>query len=217
MSFPTTWTLGALRAAVAVLSLAACDGASPSTAVPVDPGPETPIDLGLEPARPRRRMDVEQLDRSIERATGRRWMSGTTALFESNARTLGVPDYAMTTSEDLEVSALFVKFVDDAARAVCTSLVSEDADAAAADRIFFVHAEPTAALPADAAAIDENLSYLLLRYHGRRVEDGAADLSVWHDLYADARAAAGDGADAGEIAWRTVCVALIDHPDFYTY
>lgn len=198
------------------LALAACDGGNPTTVVPVDPGPETPIDLGLEPARPRRRMDIEQLDRSIERATGRRWMNGMTPLFESNARTLGVPDYAMTTSEDLEVSALFVKFVDDAARSVCTQLIDADADAAAADRIFFVHAEPDAALPADAAAIDENLRYLLLRYHGRRVEDGATDLGVWHDLYADSLAAA-EGDTAGETAWRTVCVALIDHPDFYTY
>jgi hypothetical protein len=196
-----------------LLALVGCDESVPTTELPVDPGPESPVDLGLEPARPRRRMDIEQLDRSIERATGRRWMSGTTPLFESNARTLGVPDYLMATSEDLEVSALFVKFVDDAARSVCTSLVSADADAEAADRIFFVHAELTAELPADADAVDENLRYLLLRYHGRRVEDGAPDLAVWHDLYADARAATDDGEDA----WRTVCVALIDHPDFYTY
>lgn len=196
-----------------VLALVGCEERLPTTELPVEPGPETPIDLGLEPARPRRRMDVEQLDRSIERATGRRWMSGTTALFESNARTLGVPDYLMATNEDLEISPLFTKFVDDAARSVCTSLVAEDADAAAADRIFFVHAEPTAMLPADAAAIDENLQYLLLRYHGRRIEDGGADLGVWRDLFADARAATDDP----EEAWRTVCVALIDHPDFYTY
>lgn len=202
-----------LLAAGFIVALLGCDESVPTTELPVDPGPDQPIDLGLEPARTRRRMDIEQLDRSIERATGRRWMSGSTALFESNARTLGVPDYLMATSEDHEVSALFVKFVDDAARSVCTSLVSDDAEAAAADRIFFVHAEPTAELPADAAAIDENLRYLLLRYHGRRVADGAADLTVWHDLFADARAATDDG----EEAWRTVCVALIDHPDFYTY
>jgi hypothetical protein len=202
-----------LSSVFVALALVACEEPIATTEVPVDPGPETPIDLGLDPARPRRRMDVEQLDRSIERATGRRWMSGTTALFESNARTLGVPDYLATTNEDREVSALFLKFVDDAARSVCTSLVAADADAAAADRIFFVHAEPAMTLAADGAAIDENLRYLLLRFHGRRIEEGAPDLAVWHDLFGDARAATEDP----EEAWRTVCVALIDHPDFYTY
>lgn len=203
----------ALLVAASMWGLLACSEPVPTTELPVDPGPETPVDLGLEPARPRRRMDIEQLDRSIERATGRRWMSGTTPLFVSNARTLGVPDYAMATSEDLEVSALFVKFLDDAARSVCTATVAEDAALPAAERIFFVHAEPDASVTTDGAAIDENLRYLLLRYHGRRVALGTPELSVWHDLFADARAATDDP----EEAWRTVCVALLDHPDFYTY
>ena len=201
----------ALPALVALL--AACEPPPAATSVPVDPGDGTPVDLGLEPTRLRRRMDIEQLDRSIERATGRRWMSGSTALFVSNAATLGVPDYFQTTHEDLEISPLFLKFLDDAARAVCSDLVPEDAAAAAADRIFFVHAEPEATLPADRSSIDENLRYLVLRYHGRRMEVEAPELGAWRDLFADARAATDDP----EVAWLTVCVALVNHPDFYTY
>jgi hypothetical protein len=202
-------------ALVALVALLGCDDRVPITDVPVDPGDPRPIDLGTGPARPRRRMDIDQLDQTLRSVTGGiGWVdSSGRDLFVTNRETLGVPDWVSFTNEDLEASALFVKFLDDAARSACTTLIDRDADAAAADRVFFVHAEPTAMLPADQAAIDENLSYLLLRYHGRRVAVGSEEMLPWRGLYRDARAATDDP----NIAWRTVCVALVDHPDFYTY
>lgn len=203
-------------ALLALLALTACaDDRVPISEVPVDPGDPRPVDLGTGPARPRRRMDIDQLDQTLRSVTGGiGWVdSSGRDLFVTNAETLGVPDWISFTNEDLEASALFVKFLDDAARSACTTLVDRDADAAAADRIFFVHAEPTAMLPADQTAIDENLAYLLLRYHGRRVEPGSDEILPWRGLYRDARAATDDA----NVAWRTVCVALVDHPDFYSY
>ncbi len=201
--------------ALLVVTLGACDDRVPITEVPVQPGDPTPIDLGTGPARPRRRMDIDQLDQSLRSVTGGiGWVdSSGRDLFVTNAETLGVPDWVSFTNEDLEASALFVKFLDDAARSSCTTLITRDAAAPAADRIFFVHAEPSAMMPADQTAIDENLAYLLLRYHGRRVAVGSDEILPWRGLYQDARAATDDP----NVAWRTVCVALVDHPDFYTY
>ncbi|MEZ4467376.1 MAG: hypothetical protein R3F43_23755 [bacterium] len=44
-------------------------------------------------------------------------------LFEELAATLGRPDYVQVTTEDLDPSALFLKFLDDAARSVCARTV----------------------------------------------------------------------------------------------
>ena len=202
-------------ALLTLLSLSACDDRVPITEVPVDPGDPRPVDLGTGPARPRRRMDIDQLDQSLRSVTGGiGWVdSSGRDLFAANAETLGVPDWVSFTNEDLEASALFVKFLDDAARSACTTLIDRDAMATPADRIFFVHAEPAAMLPADQAAIDQNLAYLLLRFHGRRIALGSEELVPWRGLFESARGATDDA----NVAWRTVCVALIDHPDFYTY
>lgn len=208
--------LGVLFApALLALALAACDDRVPTRTTTVDPGAPRAVDLGTGPYRPRRRMDVDQLDASIRRATGGVGWDDSSGRnqFVRYSETLGVPDWLTSTTEDLDSSALFVKFLDDAARSVCTRLVHTEATSTATEHAFLVHADADAMLPADADAIDENLAYLLLRFHGRRVEMGSPELQPWHELFADARAAA----TSGEIAWTTVCVALIDHPDFYTY
>ncbi|MDQ3031635.1 MAG: hypothetical protein M3Y87_04400 [Myxococcota bacterium] len=179
-------------------------------------GDPRPVDLGTGPDRPRRRMDIDQLDAAMRRATGGLgWddSSGRSQL-ERFSATLGVPDYVSTTTEDLEVSALFLKFLDDAARSTCDRLITRERDALPAERTFLVHAELDAALPADAAAIDANLAHLLLRFHGRRVAADAEELEPWRELFAMSRAAS---PDEPATAWRTTCVALIDHPDFYLY
>lgn len=207
----------ALAALVLVaLGAAACEGPVATTLVPGTIDDPRPIDLGTGPDRGRRRMDVDQLDAAMRRATGGLgWDdSGGNPQFARFAATLGVPDYVGTTTEDLEVSALFLKFLDDAARSTCDRLIAREERAMPAERVFLVHAEIDASLPGDAAEIDENLAYLLLRFHGRRVDPGAEELEPWRELFASARAASPDEPSA---AWRTTCVALFDHPDFYLY
>lgn len=208
-----------MRRALSLLALAAllgCESEVVETTVPGTVGPSTPIDLGTGPERPRRRMDVEQLDAAMRRATGGiGWDDGSgNPQFVRFRSTLGVPDYVASTGEDLEVSALFLKFLDDAARSTCDRLIEREEDAMPAERVFLVHADLASALPADADAIDENLAHLLLRFHGRRVAPGSRELAPWHQLFADARAMS---EDEPKTAWRTVCVALFDHPDFYLY
>jgi hypothetical protein len=188
--------------------------------LPGDLGDPGHVDLGTGAARARHRMDVDQLDESLFVATGLRWeVSGTNQLTRFRS-TLGVPNFSTSTHEDLEVSPLFLKFVDDAARSVCTRLLDQETADGATDRVFLVHADVEDRLPADEAAIDENLAMLLARFHGRVVEPGSEELDPWRSLWSSSLALTRDamtGEDDAEVAWRTVCVALVDHPDFYTY
>lgn len=210
---PTALFLGAI-------GLAACQPETTLTEVPTEFGEESEIDLGTGPARALRRMDIDQLDESIFVATGLHWEVGTTNQFTRFRSTLGVPNFATSTHEDLDVSPLFLKFVDDAARSVCTRLLDQETAMGATSHVFLVHADAASRLPADQARIDQNLAMLLTRFHGRIVEPGSDELTPWRSLWSSSLALTRDamtGAEDGETAWRTVCVALIDHPDFYTY
>jgi hypothetical protein len=188
------------------------------------------VDLGADPWRQRRRMDVGQLDRSIRTVTGGigwdTWRrNGTTwevsaRQFEAFSDTLGVPDYINGTSEDLAVSLLFLKFLDDASRAVCRRLADREAGSGqpydGEPQGTFAPVDLTAAEPPTQAQIDEALSHLLLRFHGRQVAVGSDALRPWRELHARL-AATEAGAAAPERAWEGVCVALFTHPDFFTY
>jgi hypothetical protein len=198
------------------LVLFACEEPSTTQSVPSTTGDARPVDLGIGPDRPRRRMDIDQLDASIRRATGGiGWddSTGRSQLAQFSV-TLGVPDYVTTTSEDLEVSTLFLKFLDDAARSTCDQLLAREIDSAPENRTFLVHADVNAAMPDDVARINENLAYLLLRFHGRRVSPDSNELARWRELFAMSREAS---VDEPTVAWRTICIALIDHPDFFLY
>ena len=88
------------------------------------------VDLGTQPWRERRRMDVDQLEASLREVTGgigweRMNGDGTvrTRYFREYADTLGMPDYINSSAEDLSVSLLFQKFLDDAARSACLAVL----------------------------------------------------------------------------------------------
>ena len=198
----------------------------PTTTPPVDitAGQGTVVDLQPEPEAPevpvrqRRRMDLDQLDASIRRVTGGiGWTeirSGREVnLFDELAQTLGKPDYLQITDEDLEPSAMFQKFLDDAARTVCRDLMQQEDVRASNERVFFVHATPDTSLaetPQDALA---NLQYLLLRFHGRHLAADSAEMEPWRWLMQSAEHVTNDQA----VVWQTLCVGLMTHPDFYTY
>jgi hypothetical protein len=178
------------------------------------------------PFRSRRRMDLDQLNAAIKTVTGGlEWEINGQNQFVALASTLGKPEFATITQEDLDPTAMFLKFLNDASRDVCFRLAEADAQRAPANRILFHHASPEATLSAEPNAIELNLVYLLKRFHGMSSIASCEDcdegdpnalgneLQQWVWLYQ----AAEHVSSSPSIAWRTVCVALINHPDFYMY
>jgi hypothetical protein len=216
--------------AATVLLAAACvpepeAGPAPPTSVPVDiepigegallPGDPAP-DEGI---RARRRMDIDQLNASIRAATGGQgWTEGTgddeVDLFVELGPTLGVPDYLDRTNEDLTASLLFEKFLGDAARSVCAKVVGKELALPLEPRVLMVYVDVEQTWDDAPAEVETNLRYLLLRYHGTSLDDDdVARLEPWTWLFRSTVHASGSPAKG----WEAVCVALITHPDFYTY
>lgn len=220
---------------LAAVTLTGCLAESAFTSSPnPTPDPVGSVDVTLDPAvsvdleppvpepeapyRERRRMDLDQLDASIRAITGGiGWTevrSGREVnLFVDLAQTLGKPDYLQITEEDLEPSAMFQKFMDDAARTVCQNLMSAESSRPSADRVFFKHAQPTDRLAASPDKVLANLQYLLLRFHGRKLDAQSPELEPWRWLMQSAEHVTDDQ----PAVWRTLCVGLMTHPDFYTY
>lgn len=173
---------------------------------PVDVAPDDVI--AEPPTRQRRRMDLDQLSTSLRRVTdGIGWTEIRNGReidqFEELASTLGRPDFVQITTEDLEPSALFQKFLDDAARSACDKVVTRDRSRVGEPRLL---ARP------DETEV-QTLQRLILRFHGRRLAADAPDLEHWRWLIESTTHVTG----SAEEAWRGVCVALISHPDFYSY
>jgi hypothetical protein len=159
-------------------------------------------------------MDLAQLDAAFRSVSGGlTWVEGGRNQWEQLAPTLGRPDFLQTTEEDLTPSPLFQKFLDDAARSVCQALITREATAPMADRVFLVGVdadEPSARL---GQRLDENLQRQILRFHGRDVRRGdAGALDGWRWLFLTSERIEGPRA-----AWMGTCVALFEHPDFFTY
>lgn len=190
------------------------------SAMPLD---HPPIDVSQTPAARPRRLDVAQLEGSWAVVFGKdkagkdiTWrLPDNSAGLARYARTLGEPDYIATTDLDVEPSLLYAKFMDDAARSACDQAL--DADAARTnkgDRVLLRKVEWTDVALDSSAAVDENLRYLKLRFHGVRVAaDDAATLKPLHDLYF----ASAKGDKPAREGWRTVCVALATAPEFHLY
>lgn len=175
--------------------------------VPLLPDPEYPT-------RERKRMNIDQLDAALQAVSGGlTWTVAGKNQFVVLAATLGKPDFADMVMEDLAPSTLFQKFLQDAALNACETLVAKDAKAKPADRVYFVHAEPAATPAKDGLAVDKNLRYLLLRWHGRQLPAGAPQLENWRFLLAGAQKTAG----SPQLGWQALCVGLATHPSFYTY
>ena len=227
-----------MKASILILvTLLGCNGEimDPSSAPPVAPPPEDPhpaipsVDtdtgdptgagLATDPHRPRRRMDLDQLDASIQRVTGgigwtERRSGRDVSVFETLGPTLGRPDWVQITEEDMEPSALFQKFLDDMARDVCTKLATAERTRADDDRRLLVEVELTDTVTAARSRVDANLAALILAYHGRVIATDSRELDPWRDLFMTATVAEGDDPVLG---WRAVCVGLMTHPDFYSY
>ncbi len=180
-----------------------------------------PIDVGLLPApeegapltRMRRRVDLDQLDALIKGVTGGfGWEVGGKNQLVELAATLGKPDYLDQTTEILDASALFMKFLGDAARSVCNETRKRDLAAEAGARALMRVAGPTDTWAKAPELIDANLQALLLRFHGRAVAGDSPELEHWRWLYRAAELKLDPAR-----AWQAVCVGLMTHPDFISY
>ncbi len=196
---------------------------------PTDPAAETGqrgepkvVDLLPTPEAPhrtRRRMNLDQLNAALLRVSGgiawtRKVGGKQVNELETLALTLGKPNYTDVTTEDLESSALFQKFLDDAAQSVCKKLATADAKKPkAADRALMRHVSVKDTIASNPQGVDKNLAWLLLRYHGVKVAADSSALNAWRFLFQSATSIAKSPVQG----WRAVCVALVVHPRFTTY
>ena len=163
-----------------------------------------------EPAeRARRRMNIDQLEAAFLRVSGglnwtERRNGRDESLFRTLSVTLGKPDFIQTTNEVLEPTALFQKFLDDAARQVCGKMVERDQSSA----------QPIL-VPKDLSddKVNDHLAHLVLRFHSRSLAENSPDLAQWRWLYDTVSAVENDQS----LRWATVCTALFTHPDFYSF
>lgn len=185
--------------------------------VNVDPVAEVELTTDQQDGRAWRRMDIDQLSRSIERTTGIAWTEiqggEPVDLFEQLAGSLGKPDYQSSTDEDLTPGLLFQKFLDDAANKTCKLMIDAEVQASQSERRLVVDVDFDAIPSSNAAGIDTNLQSALLSFHGRNLPPGSSEHATWRWLFDTAYGATNDTSRA----WRTVCVALLTHPDFYAY
>lgn len=185
--------------------------------VGLTPEGEAALGTTAQAGRPWRRMDIDQLAASLERLTGQRWTevsSGeTVALFDRLSGSLGVPDYRSSTEEDLSPGLLFEKFLDDAATATCTAMVLDERARPAGERRFLAGLPDSLDPLADADATEAAVARAVLRFHGTRLPPGDSRVEPWVWLVQTVHADTGDVTKA----WRTLCVALVTHPDFAAY
>ncbi len=175
------------------------------------------------PSRARRRMNIDQLNAALRRVSGGiGWTAGSgwqgksagSDNFNTLALTLGKPNYTDVTAEDLEPGALFQKFLGDAASSICMKLINRDkAEKSATKRVLMRHVKPTDTSGSNAAGVDKNLAALILRFHGRKLAPKSGQLQQWRFLFTSATKVS----KSPTMGWRAVCVALIQHPRFYTY
>lgn len=170
-------------------------------------------------ARTLRRMSVKQLRRAIATVTGGgAWRDDRgrdqLTLLET---TLGVPNYIDTTSQDLEASLVFQKFLGDGTRAVCDDTIRNDMEMDPSDRVFLRYADPAwdweTATPEQRDGIEQNLAYVKLRItgHGPGAESDPLARERWL-----LRSVTHATSEPGK-GWRAVCVGLMSSPEFYLY
>lgn len=200
------------------------DVAPGGDALPADHPPLDSSQLPIRSARTQR-LSVAQLRGTLPTAMGKDadgndivWMLYSYPGLEKLADVLGEADYANRTSDNLEISPLYLKFMDAAARDVCEKALGADLKKSdPKTRVLLRHVEPTDTLDSNPDGVNANLRYLKLRMHGVKIAaDDAASLDQIRKLFADATAATVSSTPPLE-GWRTVCVGLLTAPEFHLY
>ncbi len=190
-----------------------------------------PDDLGGSalpgPARGVRRLRIDTLQAAMTRVAGKDvygnpiiWNVGGKDGFSDAAfgKALGRPDFQTSTEESFVSNALYLKFVGDAARDICTQMAKNDMKRTdASTRVLFPKA------PVDGTATDaqitENLQYLVLRFLGFRMDATDHFITNLRGVYDAGNAvvpvANGSELTAAAEGYRGVCVALFESPLFH--
>ena len=174
-----------------------------------------------------RRMRIDTLQAAMSRVAGKdifgapiAWMVNGNNGFSDLAfgKALGRPDFQTSTEESGVSSALYMKFVGDASRDICMQMAKNDLERTdATTRSLF----PKAAV--DGTATDaqktDNLVYLVLRFHGLRMDATDPTIPALRAVF-DAGEASVKAPTGGELVpaaegWRGVCVALFESPVFH--
>lgn len=169
------------------------------------------------------RLTVRQLAQSLPVVLGgNTWMVGSNNGFNARSATLGEPDYIGVVDENLEASTLYQKFMGDMARDGCTRTANADAALAANARVLMRFVALTDTATSNAAAVDTNLRYLKLRFHGVKVAaTDTSSISGLRTVFTEAvRGAAGTATPTAahvKEGWRAVCVALLTAPEYHLY
>lgn len=192
-----------LSAACSALFLAACSD-KPVTTDPgpglkkTDEGTTLPIDHPtvdipdpISSAQPQR-MSVRQLRGSFPVVVGNdvdggviTWKVGATNGLDVYNDTLGEADYINVTNDNLEPSPLYLKFMDDAARDVCSRVLNADwVRTVDSDRQFIRFVSKTDTVTSNPGGVDNNLRYLKLRYHAIKVTNDS-EIAGLRKLFTD--------------------------------
>ena len=192
---------------------------------------DAPADLGggelPGASRGVRRMRIDTLQASMAKVAGLDvngdpivWRVNNQNGFNDGAfgKALGRPDYQTSTEESTVSNALYLKFVGDAARDICTQMAKNDMKRTnPASRALF----PKASVDGNAtdAEVTENLRYLLLRFLGLRAETTDPMVTNLRAVY-DAGISSVATPNGGELTaaaegWRGVCVTLFESPLFH--
>lgn len=237
----------ALVVPVAVAVLAGCDDArttapgtsgptvevtAPTPVLPIDHPPlDPPPDEGPSSAQVRR-LTIPQVRSSITAVLGNdvngqpiSWMvSSTLSGFDRFSGALGTADFLNITEDAVEPSALYAKFMGDAARDACNrALAADNVKADMATRVMTRLVERTDTVAKNPEGIDRNLRYLKLRFHGVKVpDDDVARIAALRTLFDTVvRKASNESANPTQaqvrVGWHAVCVALLTDPEFHLY
>jgi hypothetical protein len=174
-----------------------------------------------------RRMRLDTLQAAMSRVAGTdlagqpiRWNVNGQDGFSDAAfgATLGRPNYRTSTEESRVSNALYLKFVGDAARDVCTQMAKADGKRTDPTKRALFPKAPVDGTATD-AQISDNLATLILRFLGLRVAADDPMIPALRAVY-DAGVASvavpggGDLSPAAE-GWRSVCVTLFESPLFH--
>ena len=118
--------------------------------------------------------------------------------------------YVQIVKEIREPELFFQKYLQDAAHVNCNLLLDDEELALPQERRFLRHIEIG---ETQATAVKDNLSFLLLHFHGHRYPEDHPQLELWNSLFEGIQ----ESTEDTKTTWKAICVALIRHPDFYSY
>ena len=177
------------------------------------------------PSRAVRRMRIDTLQAAMSKVAGMdvygapiEWkVSGKNGFSDAAfGKALGRPDFQASTEESGVSSALYLKFVGDAARDVCTQMAKND-QLRTDPKTRALFPEAPVDVAATEAQITANLQYLVLRFLGLRVDADDPMIPALRAVFDAGVETAVPGAQivAAAEGWRGVCVALFESPLFH--